>query len=72
MEIFECTEKNEDNYYIWIDSNIKSMENSYYAETLSKLYKNTSFFTNIQDAMIYIKKIKFKLTNIIISGLLFL
>ena len=72
MGIFEFLEKNEDNYYIWIDSNIKNEENSYYAETLSKLYKNISFFTNIQDAMIYIKKIKFKLTYIIISGSLFL
>ena len=65
-------EKNEDNYYIWIDLNIKSKENSDYAKILSKLYKNLSLFTNVKDALMYLQTIKFKLTYIIISGSLFL
>ena len=65
-------EKNEDNYYIWIDSNVKNEENSDYAKILSKLYKNLSLFTNVKDALMYLQTIKFKLTYIIISGSLFL
>ena len=65
-------EKNEDNYYIWIDLNIKSKENSDYAKILSKLYKNLSLFTNVKEALMYLQTIKFKLTYIIISGSLFL
>ena len=58
-------------YYIWVDSNIKNYENSEYAKILSKTYANISFYNNIKDAIKYLKKIKFNLTYIIVSGSLF-
>ena len=69
----ECDISNKDiqKYYIWVDSKIKNSENSVYANYLSKQYDKISSFTNIKDAMKYLKKIKFKMTYIIVSGALF-
>ena len=68
----DTIKKNEDNYYIWIDPNINNRENTEYANTLKKIYKNFSLFTNIKDAIKKLKNIKYQLTYIIISGSLFL
>ena len=64
----ELIKKNEDNYYIWIDSNINSKENSEYANTLSKIYKHLILFNKIEDAIRFIKNLQYHLTYIIISG----
>ena len=68
----ESIEKNEDNYYIWVDPNIYNKENTEYANILSKVYKNLNLFDNVKDAIKYLKQIEYKLTYIIISGSLFL
>jgi hypothetical protein len=67
----ESTKKNKNYYYIWIDAKIHNSENSKYAKELSNIYTNISFFTDINEAMKYLQKIKFKLTYIIVSGSLF-
>ena len=67
----ELIKKNKDNYYIWIDSNINSKENSEYAKTLSKIYKHLILFNKIEDAIRFIKNLQYHLTYIIISGSLF-
>ena len=61
-----------ENYaYIWVDSNINNLENSKYAKDLVKKYPNISFFKQAKDAIKYFKKIKFRITYIIVSGSLF-
>ena len=67
----ELAKKNEDYYYIWIDSKINNNENSKYSGILSKTYTNIHYFTNIKDAIILFQKIKFNLTYIIVSGTFF-
>ena len=67
----ELIKKNKNNYYIWIDSNINSKENSEYANTLSKIYKHLILFNKIEDAIRFIKNLQYHLTYIIISGSLF-
>ena len=68
----ESIKKNEYNYYIWIDPNINNKENTEYAKTLSKFYKNLFLFTKIEEAIKFIKNINYQLTYIIISGSLFM
>ena len=68
----ESLKKDENSFYIWIDSNIYSKENSEYANILKKFYKNLKLYTNIEDAIKFIKNINYQLTYIIISGSLFL
>ena len=57
--------------YIWVDSNINNIENSAYSRYLVKIYPNIVLFNNIEDAIIYFKTIKFRITYIIVSGSLF-
>ena len=48
----ETIKKNEYiNYYIWIDPNINNKENTEYAKTLLKFYKNLLLFTKIEEAI---------------------
>ena len=68
----ETIKKNEYNYYIWIDPNINNKENTEYAKTLLKFYKNLFLFTKIEEAIKVIKNINYQLTYIIISGSLFM
>ena len=58
-------------YVIWIDKNVNNLENSGYANELSKSYSKISTFLNIDDALEFLKKIKFSLTYLIVSGSLF-
>ena len=68
----ESLKKDENSFYIWIDSNIYSKENSEYANILKQCYKNLKLYTNIEDSIKFIKNINYQLTYIIISGSLFL
>ena len=52
----ETIKKNEYNYYIWIDPNINNKENTEYAKTLLKFYKNLLLFTKIGLILILITK----------------
>jgi hypothetical protein len=63
--------KNEEYFYIWIDSNINNSENSQYSSYLIKKYPNMAFFTKVRDAIEYLINIKFHITYIIVSGSLF-
>ena len=71
-DVAEMIKKNEYNYYIWIDPNINNKENTEYAITLLKFYKNLFLFTKIEEAIKVIKNINYQLTYIIISGSLFM
>ena len=57
---------------IWIDANIDNYENSEYTKELSKINSlKLKLFKKVNEAIIYIKSIKFKETKIIISGRLY-
>ena len=62
-------EKNYD--YIWLDANIYNEENSEYSKDLVKNYPKIALFANINDALKFLKQIKFHITFIIVSGSLF-
>ena len=54
---------------IWIDKNVNNDENNGYKKEIKKLMKvNLSCFTNVSEAMEYLKKIEFARTYIICSG----
>ena len=54
---------------IWIDSNIHNEKNTnYIKEIQSTFIMNIKLFTNVKEAINYIKEIRFKSTKVIISG----
>ena len=63
--------KNEEYFYIWVDSNINSSKTSEYSRCLEKQFPNFAPFTNVRDAIEYFKNIKFHIAYIIVSGSLF-
>jgi V8-like Glu-specific endopeptidase len=66
-EIYKNYEKN--SYLIWIDSNIHNEKNTnYIKEIQSTFIMNIKLFTNVKEAINYIKEIRFKSTKVIISG----
>ena len=66
-EIYQNYEKN--SYLIWIDSNIHNEKNTnYIKEIQSTFIMNIKLFTNVKEAINYIKEIRFKSTKVIISG----
>ena len=66
-EIYQNYEKN--SYLIWIDSNIHNEKNTnYIKEIQSTFIMNIKLFTNVKEAINYIKEIRFESTKVIISG----
>ena len=66
-EIYKNYEKN--SYLIWIDSNIHNEKNTnYIKEIQSTFIMNIKLFTNVKEAINYIKEIRFESTKVIISG----
>jgi hypothetical protein len=60
-------------YVIWIDPNIDNKINIQYQKELKAMsYLKLQCFNNIDDALIYIKTLKFIETKIIISGKLYI
>ena len=54
---------------IWIDSNIHNEKNTnYIKEIQSTFIMNIKLFTNVKEAINYIKEIRFESTKVIISG----
>ena len=54
---------------IWIDPKIENKENSYYIKELRIIYSiSLKLFINVDEAINYMKNIKFKETKIIVSG----
>ena len=57
---------------IWIDANINKGENKYYVDVFRKIYSlSPKLFEKVDEAINYLKKIKFEETKIIISGSLY-
>ena len=58
---------------IWIDKNINSPENKVYTKILSsfEFLKSVALFKDVEEAIVYIKHIKFDDTKIIVSGRLY-
>ena len=57
---------------IWIDANIDNYENREYTKELCKINSlKLKLFKNVNEAITYIKSIKFKETKVIISGRLY-
>ena len=66
-EIYKNYEKN--SYLIWIDSNIHNEKNTnYIKEIQSTFIMNIKLFTNVKEAINYIKEIRFESMKVIISG----
>ena len=58
--------------YIWLDEHINSEENKNYIIELELIYQiKVNTCENINEAIFYLKKYKFKETKIIISGKLY-
>ena len=58
---------------IWIDPNINNQENTKYSKELKKISNcNLQCFTNVMDALNYIKDLKFEETKIIVNGELYI
>ena len=59
-------------YFIWIDENIDNEDNAQYIKELESIYfLNFRFFKKIDQALNYIKYIKFQETKVIISDKLY-
>ena len=58
-------------FYIWIDANVESEENSQYSLILKEKYKKIKIYKRIEEALEYFKKVKFHITYIIVSGSIF-
>ena len=54
---------------IWIDPNIENLENTYYINELTSIYKaKIKTFKNVESSITYMKQIKFEEIKIIISS----
>lgn len=58
-------------FYIWIDANLGSIQNSQYALILKEKYPTIKIYKRIEEALEYFKRVKFHITYIIVSGSLF-
>ena len=57
---------------IWIDAKVENEENTSYLKSLEGIANTKiSCYKNIDDAVVFIKRLKFSETNIIISGRLY-
>ena len=60
------------NYIIWIDPNICNFENTLYFVELAISFNSVRSFTNVEEAINFLKSIKFVETKIIVSGKLYI